>query len=194
MAWCQLGDKPLSEQMKVSLLMHICITRPQLLKHKQFWHIDISELQIQIQTSDVFPYVIYWWIMSPGGHNRNCYSDTLSFYSTPCNPFEGVVLLDETNRNTVFKWVSFTHLPPSAAYMRQWIWSALIQIMACRLFSAIPLSKPMLVIVNCSLRNKLQLKFLIKIHIFYSQKCIWKYLLKMAVILFRGDELTGQGW
>ena len=34
--------------------------------------------------------------------------------------------------------------PPSAAYMRQWIRSALVQIMACRLFGAKPLSKPML--------------------------------------------------
>ena len=34
--------------------------------------------------------------------------------------------------------------PPSAAYMRRWIGSALVQIMACRLFGAKPLSKPML--------------------------------------------------
>ena len=34
--------------------------------------------------------------------------------------------------------------PPSVAYMRQLIGSALVQIMACRLFGAKPLSKPML--------------------------------------------------
>ena len=34
---------------------------------------------------------------------------------------------------------------PSAAYMRQWIESALVQIMACRLFGTKLLSKPMLV-------------------------------------------------
>ena len=34
--------------------------------------------------------------------------------------------------------------PPSATYMHQWIGSALVQIMACRLFSAKPLSKPVL--------------------------------------------------
>ena len=33
--------------------------------------------------------------------------------------------------------------PPSAAYMRQWIRQALVQIMACRLFGAKPLSEPM---------------------------------------------------
>ena len=32
MAWRQPGDKPLSEPMMVSLLTHICVTRPQWLK------------------------------------------------------------------------------------------------------------------------------------------------------------------
>ena len=38
----------------------------------------------------------------------------------------------------------FNSSPPSAAYMRQWIGSALVQMMAWRLFGAKPLSKPML--------------------------------------------------
>ena len=29
MAWCRPGDKPLSEPRMQSLLMHICVTRPQ---------------------------------------------------------------------------------------------------------------------------------------------------------------------
>ena len=29
LAWCRLGDKPLSEPIMVSLLTHICVTRPQ---------------------------------------------------------------------------------------------------------------------------------------------------------------------
>ena len=32
MAWCRSGDKPLSEPMMVSLLTHICVTRPQWVK------------------------------------------------------------------------------------------------------------------------------------------------------------------
>ena len=39
---------------------------------------------------------------------------------------------------------SFNSSPPSVAYMRQWIGSALFQIMACRLFGAKPSYKPML--------------------------------------------------
>ena len=34
MAWCRSGDKPLSEPMMVSLLTHICLTRPQWVKKK----------------------------------------------------------------------------------------------------------------------------------------------------------------
>ena len=37
----------------------------------------------------------------------------------------------------------FNSSPPSAAHMRQWIRTALVQIMACRLFDAKTLSKPM---------------------------------------------------
>ena len=32
MAWCRSGDKPLSEPMMVSLLTHLCVTRPQWVK------------------------------------------------------------------------------------------------------------------------------------------------------------------
>ena len=38
----------------------------------------------------------------------------------------------------------FNSSPPSAAYMHQWIRSALVKIKACRLFGTKPLSKPML--------------------------------------------------
>ena len=40
MAWCRPGDKPLSEPMMVSLLTHICVTRPQWVKISAtgVWH------------------------------------------------------------------------------------------------------------------------------------------------------------
>ena len=34
MVWRQPGDKPLSEPMMVRLLMHICVTRPQWVEHR----------------------------------------------------------------------------------------------------------------------------------------------------------------
>ena len=47
-----------------------------------------------------------------------------------------------TIRHIIFN--THPHPLPSAAFMRQWIGLALGQIMACRLFGAKPLSKPML--------------------------------------------------
>ena len=38
MAWCRLGNKPLSERMMVGLLTHICVTRPQWVKSVTFKH------------------------------------------------------------------------------------------------------------------------------------------------------------
>ena len=49
--------------------------------------------------------------------------------------------------------------PPSAAYMRQWIGSALVQIMACRLFGAKPLSKPMLGYYQLDPWEQISMKF-----------------------------------
>ena len=47
MAWCLPGDKPLSEPMMVSLLTHICVTRPQwvnlLVKRPQNWVRTITD-------------------------------------------------------------------------------------------------------------------------------------------------------
>ena len=48
MAWRQPGDKPLSESMMVSLLMHICVTSPQLTKYMyNLVHQHICEMRLQ---------------------------------------------------------------------------------------------------------------------------------------------------
>ena len=59
--------------------------------------------------------------------------------------------------------------PPSAAYMRRWTGSALIQIMACLLFSAKPLPEPMLFLSIGPLRKNLS-EILIEIKIFSFMK------------------------
>ena len=46
--------------------------------------------------------------------------------------------------NSLKKKKSVNSSLPSAAYMRRWTWSALVQIVACRLFGAKPFSKPVL--------------------------------------------------
>ena len=72
--------------------------------------------------------------------------------------------------------------PPSVAYMHHWSGSALVQIMACRLFGVKPLSKPMQVIVNCTLRKKLQWNFNRNTKLFIRENASEN----MAAILSRG--------
>ena len=59
--------------------------------------------------------------------------------------------------SSIFHW-SLTH-PLSAAYIRQSIGSALIQIMACRLFGTNLLSKPMLVYCQLDHSEQISVKF-----------------------------------
>ena len=63
--------------------------------------------------------------------------------------------------------------------MGQWIGSALVQIMACRLLSAKPLSEPMM--GYCQLNETLVINFgeiLNTNRNFHSRKCIWNYRLR----------------
>ena len=82
-----------------------------------------------------------------------------------------------------------SHPPPTtiAAYMRQWIGSALVQLMACRLFGAKPISKPTVVFfVNCTIRNKLQWNFNQNTKLFIHENAYENIVCEMAPILFRG--------
>ena len=44
LAWRRLGDKPLSEPMMVSLLMHVCLTRPQSGNDISVQHFDLLDV------------------------------------------------------------------------------------------------------------------------------------------------------
>ena len=57
-------------------------------------------------------------------------------------------------------------------YMRQWIGSPLVQIMACRLFGAKPLSEPMLGYCQLDPWEQTSVEFRSKYKIFHSWKCI----------------------
>ena len=59
--------------------------------------------------------------------------------------------------------------PPSATYMRQWIGSAFVQIMACRLFGGKPLSKPMLCYFQLDSWEQIPLKFESEFYHFHSR-------------------------
>ena len=83
---------------------------------------------------------------------------------------------------------AFHSSPPSAAYMRLWIGSALVQIMACRLFGAKSLSEPLLLIRSLGTNFS---ENLIKIQNFSFTKMHWKVSsVKRWPFCPGGDELT----
>ena len=65
-------------------------------------------------------------------------------------------------------------VPPSAAYLRQWAGSALVQIMACRLYGTKPLSEPMTQYCSLDPSEQYSVKYQSEYKTFYSQKYIWK--------------------
>ena len=83
------------------------------------------------------------------------------------------------------RWLRFESIKssaPSAAYMHRWIGSLLVQIMACRLFGAKPLSKPML---DCYQFDKLQWNFNQCTKQIINENTSENIVCKMAVILSR---------
>ena len=87
-----------------------------------------------------------------------------------------------TYTRSIFKVIAatpFNSSPSSAKYMRQWIGSALVQIMACRLNAAKPLSEPVLL-----------MEFYLKLNTFIQENTFEHIVCEMAAILSRGKEIT----
>ena len=63
--------------------------------------------------------------------------------------------------------------PPSAAYMRQWYGSSLVQVMACRLFGAKPLPEPMLPYCQLDSWEHISVELVSEFYHFCSRKCNW---------------------
>ena len=79
----------------------------------------------------------------------------------------------------------FNSLRPSDAYMRRWTGSWLVQIIACRLFGAKPLSEPSWNIVNWTFRKKFQWKFSRNSNIFIRENAFENIVCETADILSR---------
>ena len=69
---------------------------------------------------------------------------------------------------------SLTHLGPRNAYMRLWTIPPLVQIMACQLFGAKPLSKSIMAYCQLDLMEHISMKYYLKFKSFHSRKGIWK--------------------
>ena len=80
---------------------------------------------------------------------------------------------------------------PSAAYLHQSSGSAMVQIMACRLFGAKPLPEPMLVYCQLDSWEQISVEFKSDFYHFTSRKFIWNCRLpKWQPFCSGGDELT----
>ena len=62
MAWCWSGDKPLSEPMMVSLLTHICITRPQWVKSLAWTIMEAHAKQLRNKLSCYLKFTSNWFL------------------------------------------------------------------------------------------------------------------------------------
>ena len=82
--------------------------------------------------------------------------------------------------------ISVNSSPPSAAYMRRWIKSVLVQIMACRLSAPSHYLNQCWVIVNWTLGNKFQWNFNQNTKLFIHENASENVVCEMAVILSRG--------
>ena len=129
MAWCRPGDKPLSEPMTVRLSTHICVTRPLWVTVENMVsverripiHFDGQPICPDMQVTCICEFVRCngcWW---------------LKVIHSMC--------WREKQKHII---MSINSLRPSDAYIRQWNKPSLVQLMACRLYGAKPLSEAML--------------------------------------------------
>ena len=88
-------------------------------------------------------------------------------------------------RRSLYIDITLNSSHPSFVSIRQWIVSALVQIMACHLFGAKPLSKPMLGYCQWNLRNKLQWNFS-NTKLFINEMASENIVCQMTVIFSTG--------
>ena len=164
----------------------------------------MPDLTVLCSVFDMYTYYVFQ--VSDNGyialsvHAEDCNGNANSFDFYPIiaplyqknNPENGnaeiyyrYILIHACERNVVTSISSATRcsngvnsLSPSTAYMHRWIGSVLVQIMACRLFGAKPLSKPMLRYCQLDPWEQTSVKFWSNCKSLYSEKCIWKYRLR----------------
>ena len=122
---------------------------------------------------------------------RNIYIKNEPDVSTPESQHEGGNL---SHMFITISRESFNSSPLSAAYMRQLIGSALIQVMACRLFGAKPLHEPMLAYCQLDSWENSSLKFKWEFWHFHSIKCIWNCRLPKWWPFYTRDFQSQDQW
>ena len=60
MTWCRAGDKPLSDPMMISLLTHICVTRPEWVNKRYKWFITPVRWKMTTDTALNSRWLLCW--------------------------------------------------------------------------------------------------------------------------------------
>ena len=84
----------------------------------------------------------------------------------------------QTRSYLAFTCTHVDSAPVSAAYTRRGAGSALVQVMACRLFGGKPLPKPMLAYCQLDSQEQISERYESEFYHFHSRKCIWKCRLR----------------
>ena len=108
--------------------------------------------------------ILSWTIIFRSlGHITSTYFMTLTFFLLRViqySPNYAVYYISYIQNNPMpCNTMSINSFPPSAAYIREWIRSALVQIMVCRLFGTKPLSKPVLGCCQLHPMEQISMKF-----------------------------------
>ena len=88
--------------------------------------------------------------------------------------------------NVKYLLYKLTHLPLVPHICVRWNGPAFVQIMACRLDSAKPLSEPMPTYCQLEPKEHISIKFYLKFKYFHSRKCIWTFHLRNGSHFSRG--------
>ena len=90
---------------------------------------------------------------APRDHNQSACQISNGCLRNPKSSMFGNICWKSNSTSTISQWnkihyqcigIRFNSSPPSAAYMRQWTRSSLVQVMACRQFGAKPLPELLL--------------------------------------------------
>ena len=107
-----------------------------------------------------------------------------------------LILLSQ-NMRLWYRLINSLRLSDTYMYMRHQPRPSLVQIMACHLFGAKPLSEPMLYYCQLDSLEQTSVKLYSKFKHFHSRKCIWKCCLEMSAILTCPQSFkthSGKNW
>ena len=152
--------------------------------HIREWHGHVSYFDIYKNWRCYWPYMYLWNNGTSGIVMRLCCTFTC-YHSVEVSASIVCIGLQDIWPNELLKWLNSS--PPGAAYMRQWTWSALIQIMASRLDGAKPLSEPMLTYCQLDPKEYISMEFYLKTKYHYSRNAFkhvdWPFCLGGWVLI-----------